>query len=111
MIKIQTYTVKPGDTLYGISKKLDTTADGVPFIVIGKRYFSGFAESMQEDLKNEIKEAYESDDYEDVVAGVKKGTYKTKTEEKQSSTFVPIIIVSGIAVVTVIGLIFFTKEK
>ena len=94
-----------------VAEKLGTEANGVPFLVIGDKYYSGFAESMVDQIKTSIKEAYENEEYVDVVKGVKEGTYKTKTEEKQSSALVPIIIVSIIAVVTVVALIFFTKEK
>ena len=105
------YDEKNSDLMNKVAEKLDTTADGVPFIVVGKKYFSGFAESMEEELKSTIKEAYESEDYVDVVSGVEKGTYKTTTEKKESSALVPIIIVSVVAVATVVLLIFFTKEK
>ena len=94
-----------------VAKKLGTEASGVPFMVIGEKYYSGFAETMVEDIKTTIKEAYESEDYVDVVKGIKEGTYKTKKEEKESSTLIPIVIVSVIAIITVIALIFFTKEK
>lgn len=105
------YDENNADLMNKVAEKLDTSADGVPFLVVGKKYFSGFAESMEEEIKTAIKEAYEDENYVDVVSGVQKGTYKTKTEEKQSSALVPIIIVSVVAVVTVIALIFFTKEK
>lgn len=94
-----------------VAKKLGTEASGVPFMVIGEKYYSGFAETMVEDIKTTIKEAYESEDYVDVVKSIKEGTYKTKKEEKESSTLIPIVIVSVIAIITVIALIFFTKEK
>ena len=92
-----------------VAKKLDTTADGVPFIVVGKKYFSGFAESMEEDIKSAIKEAYKSDNYTDVVSSLKKAG--TKKETKEQSAIIPIVIVSGVAIVTVIAMIFLTKEK
>lgn len=94
-----------------VAKALDTEANGVPFIVIGKKYFSGFSSEMEDDIKTAIKEAYESDDYKDIVAEVKEGTYKTDEEKKTATTLLPVIIVSVVALITVIAMIFFTKEK
>lgn len=92
-----------------VAKELGTEANGVPFIVIGDKYYSGFASSMAEDIKTTIKEAYNNKDYKDVVKDFKKGN--KKKEEKTKSALLPIIVVSAVAVLTVIAMIFFTKEK
>ena len=92
-----------------VAAKLDTQVNGVPFIVIGDKYFSGFASSMEDQVKETIKDAYNSEDYTDVVAGNNNGNKKEKKEE--SNPLIPIIIVSVIAVGTIVGLVFLTKEK
>lgn len=93
-----------------VAKELGTEASGVPFIVIGDKYFSGFsAEQSPEKIKNEINEQYNNKEYQDVVEAIKNGTSIKKNEENNS--ILPIIIISSVAVVVVIGLIFFTKEK
>lgn len=91
-----------------VAKKLNTEASGVPFIVIGDKYFSGYASSMSEDIKSAIKTAYESEDYKDVVVSVKENKNNTKEEK---SNILPIVIVSVVALAVVIAMIFFTKEK
>ena len=103
------YDENNGKLMDEVAKELGTEANGVPFIVVGKKYFSGYSSEMNEDIKKAIKEAYDDKDYKDVVNSIKK-TGDKKEEEKKSS-FLPIIIVSGIALITVIGLVFFTKEK
>ncbi len=92
-----------------VAKALDTEASGVPFIVVGKKFFSGYSSEMSEEIKTAIKEAYNDKDYKDIVKATKKGEKIEKKSEK--SPFVPIIIISGIALLTVIALVFFTKEK
>ena len=92
-----------------VAKSLGTEASGVPFIVVGKKYFSGYSSAMSEDIKKAIKEAYEDKDYKDVVKNLQKNS--DKKEKEKNSSFLPIIIVSGIALITVIGLVFFTREK
>ena len=92
-----------------VAKKLDTEANGVPFIVIGEKYFAGYATSMDGEIKEAIKSAYESDSYKDVVKSLGKVT-KEKKEEK-SSPLVPIVIVSVVAIATVLVMVFITKEK
>ena len=93
-----------------VAKELGTEASGVPFIVVGDKYFSGFSPaSSPEEIKKAIKNQYENKDYQDVVKAVKKGKSLKKDADKNS--ILPIIVVSTIAIVVVIGLIFFTKEK
>ena len=94
-----------------VAKSLDTEANGVPFIVIGKKYFSGYASSMNDEIKSAIKEAYESSEYTDVVNPIVNGATEKTPVEKENNTFIPIIIVSAVGLITVIALIFFTKEK
>ena len=93
-----------------VAKELGTEASGVPFIVVGEKYFSGFsAEDSPNKIKEAIKEAYDNEDYQDVVKAVKKGASIKRKFDKGS--ILPIIIVSAIAIVVVLGLVFFTKEK
>ena len=97
-----------------VATALDTEASGVPFIVIGDKHFSGYASSMSETIKSTIKDAYESSEYTDVVANLNSGkTTETKKDDKdgESSPLVPIIIVSVIAIGTIAGLVFLTKER
>ena len=92
-----------------VAEALGTEANGVPFIVIGDKHFSGFSSSQSPDqIKEAIKAEYESDDKVDMVESVKNGKIVEKKEENQ---LLPIIIVSAAAIVIVIGLVFFTKEK
>ncbi len=93
-----------------VAKELGTEASGVPFIVIGDKYFSGFsATSSPEKIKEAIKEQYDNKDYQDVVEAVKKGSSIEKKND--NSSILPIIIASVVAIVTVLALVFFTKEK
>ena len=92
-----------------VAKALDTEANGVPFIVIGEKHFSGFSASQSPDqIKEAIKSEYDNKDYVDMVESVKNGT---TVEKKEDNQLLPIIIVSAAAIVIVIGLVFFTKEK
>ena len=92
-----------------VAKELGTEASGVPFIVVGEKYFSGFSStSSPEQIKKAIKDAYENEDYQDVVAAVKKGISIKKDD---NTSILPIIVVSAIAIVVVLALVFFTKEK
>ena len=92
-----------------VAAKLGTEANGVPFIVIGEKYVSGFSSAMEDEIKGYIKDAYDSDNYKDVVASLVESEGENNKEKK--NLVVPIVIVSGIALISVIGLVFFTKEK
>lgn len=59
-------------TLYEkVKKELNDNGTGVPFIVIGDKYFRGYSSSIDEDIKNTILEKYEDENYVDVVEKVK----------------------------------------
>ena len=93
-----------------VAKELGTEASGVPFIVIGDKYFSGFSASASPDqIKNAIKAAYDNKDYVDIVDSVKNN--KSINKDEDNNQLLPIIIVSAAAIVIVIALIFFTKER
>ena len=103
------YDENNANLMNDVAKKLGTEANGVPFIVIGEKYFSGYASSMDEEIKEAIKTAYESDEYTDIVKS--SGKITEEKEEEKNSPLVPIIIVSVVAVITVIVMVFITKEK
>ena len=104
------YDENNSELMSNVAKELGTEASGVPFIVIGDKYFSGFSSTESPSkIKAAIDEQYSNSDYQDIVEAVKKGSSIQK--ENSDSSILPIIIISAIAVVVVIGLIFFTKEK
>ena len=77
------YDEDNNELLGDVAKELGTEASGVPFIVVGEKYFSGFSsETSPEDLKEAIKEAYNNEDYQDVVAAVKKGASIKRKADK-----------------------------
>lgn len=93
------------DLMEKVAKELGTTAEGVPFIVIGDKYFSGFSQDSADEIKAAIKTAYNDKNYTDVMD-------KMKNEKKeQKSYLVPILIASGVAILAVIAMVFLTKEK
>lgn len=106
------YDENNSNLMQEVATELGTEASGVPFIVIGDQYFSGFSATQSPDkIKAAIKEQYENKDYQDVVAAVKKGESIEKKGSKDSTSILPIVIVSAISVVVVLALVFFTKEK
>ena len=104
------YDQSNSELMTQVATELGTEASGVPFIVVGDQYFSGFSATQSPaKIKAAIKEAYDNEDYQDVVEAVKKGTKIDKKEEK--TPILPIVIVSAGAIVVVLALVFFTKEK
>lgn len=104
------YDESNSELMQAVAEQLGTEASGVPFIVVGDKYFSGFsAQQSPEQIKTAIKEASENSKYQDIVSAVKNGNKIVDTKEKTS--ILPIIIVSAVAIVVVLGLVFFTKEK
>lgn len=92
-----------------VGSKLKTEVNGVPFIVIGKKYFSGFSSSMVDEIKKAIVDEYNNSDYVDVVKQIIDKEKASEGEKK--NIIIPIVVVAAIALLSVIGLVFFTKEK
>lgn len=111
LVKYEVWYDEDNNSLMGeVAKALDTQASGVPFIVVGDKYFSGFsATSSPDEIKEAIKTQYEKEDYQDIVKAVKDG--RNIKKESENSSILPVVIISSIAVVVVLALVFFTKEK
>lgn len=74
-LEIKTYDVSKGDNaalMQKVATKLDKgKITGVPFIVIGNEYtLNGYSEKRDDELKAEIKKAYENTSYIDTVEEV-----------------------------------------
>ena len=112
LYKLVTYEVWYNEDNQSVMKDvadaLGEEVSGVPYIVIGSKTFAGYASSMDDRIKDAIKAAYEDEDYKDVVAEVKNGTY---VAEKYKFPVVPVAIVAGVVILAVIGMVIFTGEK
>lgn len=75
------YDDENAELMKEVAKKLNTTANGVPFIVIGDKYFSGYSSSMDESIKSAISNAYYSYSYKDVVSDVEDKLYDTRLDD------------------------------
>ena len=92
-----------------VGNALNTSVTGVPFIVIGDKYYNGYSSAMADQIKETIKDQYNKEDYKDVVQELK--DKEKEKEEETSNTIVPIVIVSAAALIVVVAMVFFTKEK
>lgn len=76
-------------------------AEGVPYIVIGDKSWSGFSETYTEDIKNQIKDMFAKDvnDRYDVMEYLKIGGDPNSKKDKKSNDvlvlFLILIIVGG----------------
>jgi len=105
-------SVENSTLMTNVAAYLNVKADGVPFYVIGDWSSSGFAsEASPAQIEAAIDEAYNDEDYVDVVAGVGSGqmTIKdaeaTEEENKKQNDLVGYIIL-GVTAVIVVAIIF-----
>lgn len=97
--------------LVKVGEYFNEDVDGVPFYVIGDKYYSGFSEeSSPAEIKAAIKAAYENEKYVDIVAGIGEGTItKSNSELDEKGTKDNNIvgyIILGITAVIVVAIIF-----
>lgn len=84
------------------AKKLGVDIDGVPFIVIGEKYFEGYANSFDEQIKSAIKNAYENES-KDVVASIQ--------ENGDDNSAAITILILLVVVCGVVFLIYMAKDS
>ena len=64
-----------------VSKFFGEEATGVPYIVIGDKYFSGFGEGIKDDIKKAIKDLYKAKDRYDVFVEMEKPVEDTNVKD------------------------------
>ncbi len=91
-----------------VAKKLGEESSGVPYIIIGEKSFSGYSESMNEDIVKAIEEEYNSEEKHDILDNLDVETIaeNKKESKKDNSSIILLIVVAvvGIIVLVVTGL-------
>lgn len=113
------YDQENASLLTKVSNYLGTSAEGVPYIVIGDKVFPGYASSYDEDIKDAIKKQYDSKNEYDVMEKLSvDSNSNTKTEVKntKNNSTLSMILISIFASIFVIGaiviiVIFNLKDK
>ena len=113
------YDQENASLLTKVSNYLGTSAEGVPYIVIGDKVFPGYASSYDEDIKDAIKKQYDSKNEYDVMKKISvDSNSNTKTEVKntKNNSILSVILISIFASIFVIGaiviiVIFNLKDK
>lgn len=94
------YSEDNADLMTTTAKKLGVSSvEGVPFIIIGDKYWEGFNESLGDEMFAEIMDQYESDERYDVML--------TETENND----VAVIVTISVLAVAVIALLVVAKVK
>lgn len=92
IVSYEVWNNKDNATLMNkVANVLGEKASGVPFIVIGNKAYSGFSESIGNDMLNQIKTMYDSKDKYNVLDHI---------EESKTS---PVVIIVLIVLVILIG--------
>ena len=107
------------ELLSAVSTKLTgKAATGVPFYVIGEKYFSGYGETFNSEIVNTILTQAANPEYKDVVAEAINGMTtkpevsnpelgdESEANEKSNKTDVVGLVILGVTVVVVLAIIF-----
>ncbi len=86
-----------------VSKYFGNEFEGVPLIVIGEQYFEGYISSMDEELKEAIKNAYSNDSYVDIVSEFKNGNIKNSNFGSIMTILIVLVFVGGLGYLVYIG--------
>lgn len=102
-IKVVTYEVwnnkNNSKLMQKVSDYFKDDASGVPYIVIGKKTFNGYAESMNDDLKEAIDNLYDSEERFDVFDKIDLSKETEETEKESDSTLTIVFIIFAAAAI------------
>ena len=90
-----------------VSNKLGDDVSGVPYIVIGKKSWTGYASSYDDAIKSEIKSQYDknSSDRDDVVKNL-----NVKDSTSSSSDVVALLIIVLVVAGITTGIVYTRKN-
>lgn len=94
--------------LTNISTYLGEEAGGVPYIIIGKEVFPGYAETYNDGIKAAIDEQYKASERIDVIDDYNKYVEDTKRAEA-TEKYIPVAINSAVTIVCTIIIIFYVS--
>ena len=87
------YDQDNGTLMQEVSDFLGANATGVPFIVIGDKYFKGYGESYADSIKEAIMDQYNSKDKYDVMDEMAKAKKAEEKANKGTNTSVNTILI------------------
>ena len=85
-----------------VSDYLDDDASGVPYIIIGKKTFNGYSESMNKEIEEAIEELYNSEEKYDIFEQMEKHPKKAKKKSSNTPTIIFIVLAAAAIVVLLI---------
>lgn len=87
-----------------VSDYFKDDASGVPYIIIGEKTFSGYAESMNKDIEKAIDKLNESDEKFDVLTKIDlKSLSESKSSKKQDNSFtVVFVLFASVALIVLV---------
>lgn len=94
--------------MYDVAEFLGETVQGVPYIIIGDKTFSGYASDYDEAIKTAIKELYESEERYDVF---EKYTPTSTKKDENTTTDTGVIVMVTILFVTLGTIIVIAYNK
>ena len=90
-----------------VAKKLNTNVGGVPFTVIGNKFYSGFSEEIGKQMLEQVKSLFEDQNRYDIKNDIDLTTGKAIGENKGNgaATFLllAVILVGGIVLIYIVG--------
>ena len=84
------------------AKAMGETLGGVPYIVIGEKSWNGFTDAYGEEIKEQILELYDKQDYKDPV--------KEVIEGKKSDSTITIVIIVLVIIAIGVGMHFARRD-
>lgn len=105
-----------GTLMEEVAKKFGEEASGVPYIIIGKKTFSGYSSSMNEEIIDLLKEEYEKEEKYDVMKELQVDTTvsneKIENTIKSSSSSDIVVLIIGIVVIGgIIGFVIMARKQ
>ena len=94
-----------------VAKQLGTTANGVPFTVVGDKTFGGFSEEIGSQIVEKVKELYNSEEKKDIKDTIDLNEVTLIGENKKSSNTVMLILITAVLIGGIVLIYLISKSK
>lgn len=94
-----------------VAKKLGINVDGVPFTVVGKKYYSGFSEETGKQIINEAKNQFEDKNRYDVNSEIDFSNGTDKSGGSKQSNAVMVVLILIVVVAGIGAIVYISKSK
>ena len=94
-----------------VAKTLGEEPNGVPYIIIGDKSFTGYSEEMNSQIESQINKVYKQTDRYDVMNNLDSGTTTIKEVKSNNTSSSSMVWLFILQIISILGLIIYVNKN